>query len=153
MPLDSNGIWTYTESDNVAPFSTFMNLGMDSVSDAIGPFIADTGWVNIPLRAGFTAVSGDVPQIRRVGPIVSARGAATGLGVSGTTNVADLPPLPSGFPLAGSFAPGSPIDRAAYLGSGSFYRLTVSTAGVLAANNVTSGTSFTYRFSALDWMI
>lgn len=35
MPLDSNGIWQYEETDIVSPFSDFMNLGQSSVSTEI----------------------------------------------------------------------------------------------------------------------
>lgn len=34
--LDSNGIWLYGEDDPASPVSDLLNLGMDSVSDAVG---------------------------------------------------------------------------------------------------------------------
>jgi hypothetical protein len=35
MPLDSNGIWQYSETDPLSPFSDLLNMGQVSVSDAI----------------------------------------------------------------------------------------------------------------------
>src|SRR5665647_2593528 len=34
--LDANGVWIYGEDDPASPVSDLLNLGMDSVSDAIG---------------------------------------------------------------------------------------------------------------------
>lgn len=48
MPLDSNGIWQYTESETAAPFSTVLNRLAGSVSSVLAPFVLDTGWVAVP---------------------------------------------------------------------------------------------------------
>jgi hypothetical protein len=34
--IDANGVYIYAEDDPISPFSDFMNLGQESVSDAIG---------------------------------------------------------------------------------------------------------------------
>ena len=34
--LDANGVWIYGEDDPASPVSDLLNLGMDSVSDAVG---------------------------------------------------------------------------------------------------------------------
>lgn len=153
MPLNNFGFHEYAPTDAAAPFDELLNLLVDSLTAAVGPYVADTDWVAIPLRSGFTAVTGDPPQVRRIGPSVHCRGAATGTGTAGTTLVADLPALPGSFPLAGTFRPGQPEDMAVYLGSGTFYRATLSTAGVFGANNVGAGVAFTYRFSPFDYAI
>ena len=43
MPLDARGIWHYSESDDISPFSDFMNLGMESVSNALSGVVASVG--------------------------------------------------------------------------------------------------------------
>lgn len=56
MPLDSNGIWIYQESDSASPFSDTLNLLADSTSDAIedvndrvDTLIPVTPWTNLAL--------------------------------------------------------------------------------------------------------
>lgn len=51
----------------------------------------DSGWVNIPLRATFSA-SGETPQVRRVGKTVHLRGRIGGtITAGGTVIVGDIP--------------------------------------------------------------
>jgi hypothetical protein len=51
----------------------------------------DSGWVNIPLRAGFSA-SAETPQVRRVGKTVHLRGRIGGtVTAGGTVVVGDIP--------------------------------------------------------------
>ena len=45
MPLDSNGIWQYTESEAVAPFSNVLNRLAESVSDVIAPHVPNSSMV------------------------------------------------------------------------------------------------------------
>lgn len=54
MPLDSNGIWQYTESETVAPFSEMLNRLAGSVSDAIEPLVTPgpVEWTSAGLVAG-----------------------------------------------------------------------------------------------------
>lgn len=53
MGLNAQGIWIYDETEDAAPVSTMLNRLGDSVSDAIEPFIGDTGWVALTLLSGF----------------------------------------------------------------------------------------------------
>lgn len=66
-----------------------------STTDALGEHY-DSGWLTLTLRGGFTGSAGEIPQIRRVGKIVSIRGRLTGTMNVGTSTVADVP---------GGFAP------------------------------------------------
>lgn len=74
MPLDSNGIYQFTENEDVAPFSAVINLLGESVSDAVGPHVIDTGWQDLPLSMNTTTASGHPAQIRRIGHEVRVRG-------------------------------------------------------------------------------
>jgi len=60
--------------------------------------MADSGWVNLPLASGATAISGAVPQYRRIGNMVYLRGGFTNI----LGSVTAMATLPSGFRPAGS---------------------------------------------------
>jgi hypothetical protein len=88
MPLDSNGVWEYEETDDVAPFSDYMNLGMGSVSTAIGAVAPDSGWTAATpwLSSGYTS---NGLQVRALGDMVWWRGrlgVSTNWGVANATN-------------------------------------------------------------------
>jgi len=95
MPLDSNGVWQYTETDDVSPFSTFMNLGMGSVSAAIAPLVVNSGFKTITNTAGSTVVSGYPCQSIRLGPFIWTWGRWTRTSATATqtwgTLHADIP--------------------------------------------------------------
>ena len=69
----------------------------------------DSGWIDIPLRAGFST-SGEAPRYRRIGRQVFLRGRVAGTFAAGNTYV--IGDVPAGFrpnplilfPLAGSNA-------------------------------------------------
>lgn len=54
-------------------------------------FGAPTGWTDIPLRTGFTAVAGETPQYRKDGNVVWIRGRINGSFTTGGNPVGDLP--------------------------------------------------------------
>lgn len=97
MPLDSNGIFKYTETDLVGTFSTLLNKGQDSVSAALGAVRSSlvariaaiendaTDWIAVPAAAGF---SSDM-RVRRVGKAVFL----TGLVTSTTSHTITSAPL------------------------------------------------------------
>lgn len=70
--LDANGVWIYGEDDPASPVSDLLNLGMDSVSDAVGDAKARltaleaslTAWTTITLAAAYTADAGNPPKLR-----------------------------------------------------------------------------------------
>ena len=101
MPLDSNGIWQYEESETAAPVSTMLNRLAKSVSDAVAPLVTDTGWVNVSLASGITAISGYPLQVRRIGPIVYLQGRVQGLPANTQTTI-------TGSSLDAEFVPGVP---------------------------------------------
>lgn len=70
MPLDSNGIWQYEETESAAPVAAMLNRLAGSVSDVVAPLIGDTGWEVLPLVSGF---SGSL-LARRIGSRVNVRG-------------------------------------------------------------------------------
>lgn len=70
--LDANGVWIYGEDDPASPVSDLLNLGMDSVSDAVGdakarlttlegvdpiPFAIAAGTVTLPASTGAVAAA------------------------------------------------------------------------------------------------
>lgn len=101
MPLDTNGIWQYDESETAAPVSTMLNRLAQSVSDAIGPLVIDTGPVAVDLVAGITAISGYPVEVRRIGPWVHVQGRVQGLTAATQTTITDTP-------LDEEFRPGVP---------------------------------------------
>lgn len=56
--LDANGVWKYGEDDPLSPFSTFMNLGMNSVSTAIAGFVGGAWTAYVPTIGGVTLGNG-----------------------------------------------------------------------------------------------
>jgi hypothetical protein len=151
--INSEGIYEYDGTDSVTPIQTYSNLLSASVTSALAALrseiegtLDDSGWVNIILQSGWTGSSGDVPQVRRFGPIVVTRGAAnwTGSGSAPTGNVT-FGSVPSGQnlrPTAGT------IEHIAYAGVGAVYRITVNNAGLIQGNNF-AGSAF--RFSGFAW--
>jgi hypothetical protein len=81
MPLDSEGIWQYEETDDASPVSGLLNLLAASTSTQIADvrsnLPADTGWVNLTLLNSWTASEG-TPAVRRIGEMVFAKGVVTG---------------------------------------------------------------------------
>lgn len=79
-----------------------------STTDPNGPHY-DSGWIDIPLRGGFSA-SGETPRYRRVGRQVFLRGRVGGTFAAGNTYI--VGDVPAGFrpnplilyPLGGSSA-------------------------------------------------
>lgn len=88
---DSNGVIRYQTTDPVSPLHTLLNLGMQSVSDAIGPFVGDTGWLPITSLPGTTSGA----SVRSKGGILYFKGtftATSGNYTNGTTSLGTLPP-------------------------------------------------------------
>lgn len=97
--IDTNGVYQYAEDDLASPFSDVLNLGMESVSEALAANYAslaarladletDTGWVPLTLASGYSSGSGFA--IRKVGKSVRLRGSlsvATNWGAAGFNNV------------------------------------------------------------------
>ena len=76
--LDANGVWIYGEDDPASPVSDLLNLGEDSVSDAVGDAKARltalessnaaASAVALTLAAGWTAIAGYAPPTSYKGP-------------------------------------------------------------------------------------
>lgn len=100
MPLDSFGIWQYTESETAAPVSTMLNRLAGSVSDAAGPYIIDTGWVDCALSANTTADTGHMARARRVGKWVRVEGRLRRDSGTGSAQLyCIIPPTAGGYNL------------------------------------------------------
>lgn len=100
MPLDSNGIWTYTEDDPISPASTLLNRLSESTSNVvtalrgqIAGLITDTGWQTISVRTPHAQQGTSAPSVRRIGRVVYARWgwAPAGLVASTIHIVGDVP--------------------------------------------------------------
>lgn len=73
MPLDANGVHIYDEFEDAAPVSEMLNRLGESVSDAIGPFIGDTGWLPMTVSTDTTISTGYEAQVRQMGAEVRIR--------------------------------------------------------------------------------
>lgn len=99
---DSNGIIRYETSDPVSPLHTLLNLGMSSVSAAIGPSRVDSGWVAIPASTGSTS---QAAFARNIGGVLYLRGLFQSTATTYTTTNPSLGTLPVGLipPYTGIF--------------------------------------------------
>lgn len=94
--IDANGVFIYDNTDHVVPLASFMNLGQQSVSEALAEMRADltpidTGWIDIPLASGRTSPSGYTAQYRKIGPVVHLQGRVN-KGSSGTVQLSNALP-------------------------------------------------------------
>lgn len=96
--------------------------------------LADTGWVNITISAGFAADAGGAPQVRRIGKIVYCRGGwnSTGITGIGDFNVGVIPagylPTSVGVMCVAAGSGGAPAGRFDFGNSG-IVRLRVAATG------------------------
>lgn len=101
-----------------------------------GASVYDTGWVNVPLRAGFTNTV--TLQVRRIGVTAFLRGRVTGSYTTGNVIVADVaagfrpssqPPRP-----AVTFDNNATVVGSAVIGLDGSINVSAQTAGTRAAN-------------------
>ena len=104
--LDPNGIWEYDNTDHVVPLATFMNLGQNSVSDAMADLRTDLTPDNDQYDVGISGGPTDDDTIawRRGGTagikVQFAIGSATHNLVLGTLLSKYRPPWTIGVPLS-----------------------------------------------------
>lgn len=98
----------------------------------------DSGWINIPLRSGYT-FSGETPAYRRIGSVIYMRGRVIRTTAGNwTTSSQAIGDLPAGFrPSTTNILFAEVIGTAAAASMG---RMFVTSAGVINVNTVT-GTS------------
>ena len=101
-----------------------------------GASVYDTGWVNVPLRSGFTNTV--TLQVRRIGVTASLRGRVTGAYTTGNVIVADVPAgfRPSSQPprTAVTFDTSGAVVGSAVIGLDGLINVSAQTAGTRAAN-------------------
>jgi hypothetical protein len=103
MPLDSNGVWQYEETESAAPVAAMLNRLAGSVSDAIAPLVV-AGSQSIPVDAsGVTASSGYGLIVARFGPFVQIRGRLEGLTSGANVQI-------NNTAVAEMFRPGVPVQ-------------------------------------------
>ena len=140
--IDSQNVWIYDNNDHMTPHATFMNLGQQSISDALAALRAeltlpDTGWINLPLSTSVEPVSGFTPQYRKIGDIVYIAGRVTH--IQGSFQIGTLP---EGFRPTnsindmGSFPINDSAWRRIYIGSG----------GAVTAGSIQNSTSTQANF-------
>jgi hypothetical protein len=56
--LDGNGVYKYAEDDLLSPWSTYMNLGMNSISNAIAGIVGGAWVAYTPVLTGVTLGTG-----------------------------------------------------------------------------------------------
>lgn len=118
--IDSNNVWIYDNDDNMIPHSTYMNLGQQSVSDALAAVRADLTPVssNISLAtSGGTSGSASI-QWRRGGiagvVFQFVIGSATNGATIATVAAAYRPPMDLAVPLVGN-SPTTPTTVWAFI--------------------------------------
>ncbi len=114
MALDSNGIWSYEETDSEATASDLLNLLADSTSNTVAdlqaqvdskqPLLGDTGWIDATLSNAFVKYNASsLVQYRRIGSQVQIRGivkpanATIADSISGSAGYEVIFTLPAGF--------------------------------------------------------
>lgn len=117
MPLDSNGIWQYDESEDAATVSDLLNRGMGSVSDALTQLLVASGptFVAADTGSGFTGGL----TFERVGRQVDVIGSFNPVTNWGSANSLQQPIAGGagiGFPTI--FVPGSSLTFAVPSASG-----------------------------------
>lgn len=147
---DSNGVIRYQSTDPVSPLHTLLNLGMQSVSDALTPVVAlavDSGWVNV-VSAG--AQTPNTVQVRKIGKNVVIRGAFNGVATALSSTFTTLGTIPSGY------APGySILLGGAYSGNASL-QFQIS-GGVISvrtfSGNSTTSVSPSFSIAGATWTV
>ena len=131
MPLDSNEIWQYEESDLASPFSDTLNLLAVSVSDAFEDDRArltaleapPASWAAVPLAPGWVRGAGwQAPIYRkndRVIQLLSGLIVRSGSPITLTAgNLYQIGTLPEGYRPAGVFSYGVVPNPCAIAGGG-----------------------------------
>jgi hypothetical protein len=138
--LDSNGIWIYDENEDAAPFSTMLNRLGESVSDAVGPYVGDSGWQTLSVSSGWTV---DEPlRCIKIGALVILQGVLSSASSGVTQNITTLP---------AGFAPTQAWRFAVYSGPAvTAERMTIQTSGVVQAPG--NRTSKVYSISTV-WTV
>lgn len=99
--LDANGIYIYDEADDEATFSDLLNLGGQSVSDAIAALgtTLDTGWLPVTFGSGYENSGASTPvEVRRIGRVVYGRGLIKRTaGFAAGSTYSDVLTVPAGF--------------------------------------------------------
>lgn len=142
MPLDSNGIWQYTEVETAAPVSTMLNRLAGSVSTVVGPLVIDTGWQTIANASGSVVSSGFPCQVRRKGDWVYAWGRWTR-----TTNIATQVwgSLPAG--VSGLVFPPRIVEVGDYFGQ--MTRVYITSSGEITSTGTPTTGTITLSFQAM----
>lgn len=158
--FDTRGIWIYDTTDHVTPISPYMNLGQQSISDALAAQRTaltpiNTGWVDLILNGAVTAVSGFTPQVKRYGDVVYMRGrvvrTSTGW-ASGDNAVATLPTASGGI----TFAPGQTHEcgPVMYGTSSQTGRLYITADGLVRAWGMAAiGNTVAATLTGRPWMV
>jgi hypothetical protein len=126
-----------------------MEAGLGEHETRIAALEVDTGWLTIPIRGTFAALTGEPPQVRRRGKLVKLRG---GFGTTGITavntsyTVADLPGGIDTPPISVNGAIGANVGAAiAVFIVGIDRSLILRTSGTVA-------TSY-YKLDNINWWI
>ena len=153
--LDTNGIWIYGEDDPASPVSDLLNLGQDSVSDAVGDLKARVTTIENAASAAWTPYTPSLVNLtlgngtmtaryKRVGTVIHVMGIITwGSTTSMTNPVIGLPVTASGLvsdraPLGiaqftDASAPSSQLGLARFWSGSTFVLYTPSGAMIAAA--------------------
>ena len=109
--------------------------------------LSDTGWVNVPLRAGFAAQGGILPQVRRVGKRVDWRWGISNTGLTTADTTYAFADIPVGYRPTAISAYGYAAANTSAAGG----RIDVSPAGVVTLR--TGVVLGNYYVASLSWYI
>lgn len=132
--IDSNGIYFYEDTDAVSPLHTLLNVGQQSVSDALITSIGGLSWV-----AGWSGVS----AVRRYGPLATMQFGGNGVALSANQVFATVTgiPFPSFEGVGVGFVDGGGTRRSV--------TVIINTSGQI---RVTTTTGMTTVYGSITWV-
>jgi hypothetical protein len=145
--VDPNGVYIYAEDDIVSPFSDYMNLGQESVSESIADHYAslasritdleeDSGWLSLTLADPWANYGGsyEPAAVRRKGDRLRLRGMVRNSSALTGSTAYNIGTLPDGFPRP-------PYNLPKACATGNWTRVT---------GGASTGTAHTHTLSMVD---
>lgn len=141
MPTTANIDMPYPDESSDASLNVHIAALAGAVDSRIGPYVVDTGWVNVSL---FSAFVGGSPRVRRIGKQVFFQGSTvSGSFPVGSVNIGVIP---------AGFRPSSTTRFAAYLTGGQVGIIGVLGNGDIQVHNQSGATRTSLQFS-VNWLI
>jgi hypothetical protein len=111
---------------------------------------ADSGWVNVTIAAGFAAQGTEIPQVRKIGNVVQARGGWSNTGMPDPNTTYSVGTIPAGYrPAAGYPVRGFPGMTSA----GSTGRMVIDDSGAVTINTGGAVAGFFMMTGVFTWTV